>query len=289
MAQTMKEIKRRINSVGNIMQITNAMELVSTAKLRKTRARLEMTRPYFQTVYENINEILAAGDERSSVYLKERPVKTRAVIVCASHRGLAGGYNINICKEALKYKSDSDHVKTIFYATGNKAYDLLKRRGCDVRLDYSILGDEPEMEDAMELGGFLLDQYAEAKIDEVILVYTKFKSVLTLIPKAIKLLPASGFDSNNEIQPNRKIPIEYEPSAEAVLDQMIRQYVNVSIYGSLLEAATSEQASRRTAMESATDNGKELQSDLELRYNRARQASITQEISEIVGGAEALK
>ena len=295
MAQTMKEIKRRISSVGNIMQITNAMELVSTAKLRKTRAKLELTRPYFQTVYENINDILAVSNEKSSVFLDERPVKTRAVIVCASDRGLAGGYNINVCKEALKFKSEGNGVKTIFYATGVKAYDLLKRRGCDVNLDYSIIGDEPEMEDAMEIGKFLLDKYSASEIDEVFVVYTRFKSVLSLIPDTIKILPATGFEATEidegETDPNngKKVPIEYEPSAEAVLDQMIRQYVNVSIYGCLLEASTSEQASRRTAMESATDNGKDLLSDLELKYNRARQANITQEISEIVGGAEALK
>lgn len=286
MAQTMKEIKRRISSVGNIMQITNAMELVSTAKLRKIRSRLETTRPYFQTVYDNINEILAVGSERSSVYLQERPVKTRAVIVCSSDRGLAGGYNINVCKEALKFKDDPN-VRTIYFAKGSKAYDILRRRSCEVNHDFSNLGDEAEMEDAMEIGHYLLDQYAKGEVDEVIIVYTKFKSVLSLIPVSLKLLPASDFEKSEKLA--RKLPIEYEPSAEAVLDQMIKQYVNVSIYGCLLEAATSEQASRRTAMESATDNGKELLDDLELKYNRARQANITQEISEIVGGAEALK
>lgn len=289
MAQTMKEIKRRISSVGNIMQITNAMELVSSAKLRKIRQRLETTRPYFETVYANINEILSESDGRSSVFLKEREVKNRAVIVCASDRGLAGGYNINVCKKALKYK-DNSNVDTTFYVTGIKAYEILKRYGCKVNLDYTVIGEDAEMADAVEIGNLLLDQYSKGEIDEVIIVYTRFKTVLNLIPKAVKLLPAQGFEKGEVQEEGKKAtPIQYEPSPEAVLTQMIRQYVNVSIYGALLEASTSEQASRRTAMENATDNGKELLEDLELIYNRARQANITQEISEIVGGAEALK
>ncbi len=293
MAQTMKEIKRRIGSVGNIMQITNAMELVSSAKLRKIRQRLETTRPYFETVYNNINEILSESDQRSSVYLEERPVKNRAVIVCASDRGLAGGYNINVCKKALMYKDDSD-IDTTFYVTGVKAYEILKRYGCKVSLDYTVVGEDAEMADAVEVGSMLLDKYAKGEIDEVIIVFTKFKTVLSLEPQAIQLLPAKDFtkeagEGRQDQAVKSTIPIIYEPSAEAVLTQMIRQYVNVSIYGALLEASTSEQASRRTAMENATDNGKELLEDLELIYNRARQANITQEISEIVGGAEALK
>ncbi|MDO5026859.1 MAG: ATP synthase F1 subunit gamma [Tissierellia bacterium] len=291
MAQTMKEIKRRIGSVGNIMQITNAMELVSSAKLRKIRQRLETTRPYFETVYANINEILAESDKRSSIYLDERPVKNRAVIVCASDRGLAGGYNINVCKKALEYKDDSD-IDTTFYVTGVKAYEILKRHGCKVNLDYTVVGEDPEIADAVEIGSMLLEKYAKGEIDEVNIVYTKFESVLKLVPQAVQLLPTKDFkrsSSDDLVKDNRKTPIIYEPSAEAVLAQMIEQYVNVSIYGAILEASTSEQASRRTAMENATDNGKELLEDLELIYNRARQANITQEISEIVGGAEALK
>lgn len=285
MAQSMKDIKRRISSVANIMQITNAMELVSSAKLRKSRLRLESTRPYYQTVYENINEILSLSKDNSSVFLKERPVKNRAVIVCASDRGLAGGYNINVCKEAIKFKGDQD-VHTSFYVTGSKAYEILKRYGCDVNSDFTVIGEDPEMEDAMEIGNFLLDKFEKEEIDEVVSVYTSFKSVLNLVPESIKLLPASGFEEESQ---KRSLPINYEPSASAVLTQMIRQYVNVSIYGALLEAQASEQAARRTAMENATDNGKDLLSELELSYNRARQANITQEISEIVGGAEALK
>lgn len=291
MAQTMKDIKRRIGSIGNIMQITNAMELVSSAKLRKARANLETTKPYFGTVYRNINEILSVSRDNTSVFLKKRPVKKRAVLVFAGDRGLAGGYNINVVKEAMKHNKDD--VETIFFPTGNRAIEILSRAGCNLDMEFNFIDEDPHLDDAVELGNYILDKYAEEAFDEVLLVYTVFKTVLQTIPTTIKLLPATGFneDSNNnsDEEVRRYVPIEYEPSPEIVLTQMIRQYVNVTIYGSLLESAASEQAARRTAMENATDNGEELLGDLQLVYNRARQASITQEITEIVGGAEALK
>lgn len=286
MAQTMKDIKRRIGSIGNIMQITNAMELVSSAKLRKARAKLEPTRPYINTVYENINEILSLSKNNTSVFLKQRPVNKRAVIVFAGDRGLAGGYNINVVKEGLKY--NDDNVETTYFPTGNRAVEILNRFKCNVNLDFSFIDEDPYLEDAVELGNYVLDKYAEGEFDEVILVFTVFKSVLNTEPTSVKLLPATGFEYG-ESEEKRFIPIEYEPSPEAVLTQMIRQYVNVTLYGALLESSASEQAARRTAMENATDNGVELLDDLQLEYNRARQASITQEITEIVGGAEALK
>lgn len=288
MAQ-MKDIKRRISSVGNIMQITNAMELVSSAKLRKARRTLETTRPYYQTVFEDINELIAMSGEHSSVYLEERPIKNRAVIVIASDRGLAGGYNINIAKKAIELTKNNDGVDTKFYATGTRIVEILRRAGCKVNRDFTHINEEPTSEEAQSLGNFLLDRYARGLFDEVIVVYTKFETVLTLVPEQIKLLPAGGFEDDSESEVKKFVDIEFEPSPSAVLNQMIKQYVNVTLFGCLLEASASEQASRRTAMENATQNGQDLLGELELVYNRARQASITQEISEIVGGAEALK
>lgn len=285
MAQTMKDIKRRIGSVGNIMQITNAMELVSSAKLRKSRKRLETTRPYYQTVYRNINEILSMNKDNTSIFLEHRPVKNRAVLVFASDRGLAGGYNINVCKEALNQLEDG--VEVSFFPTGTRAVEILKRTGNKVDSSFTFINEDPVSEDAMDLGKYVLDKFEKKEFDEVVAVFTKFNSVINLEPNVIKLLPASDFKKGEEEK--KTIDIEFEPSASAVLTQMIRQYVNVSIYGALLESSASEQASRRTAMENATDNGQELLSDLELVYNRARQAGITQELTEIVGGAEALK
>lgn len=286
MAQSMKDIKRRINSIGSIMQITNAMELVSSAKLRKARQKLDQTRPYYQTVFENINEIISLSRDNKSPLLEKREVKRRAVVVIASDRGLAGGYNINVAKRAFNLIKDDHEIENVIYTTGKRSVEVLKKSKHKVNTDFTFIGEDPDSEEAAQLGSFLVSQYQSKKIDEVIIVYTKFNSVLSLEPNIIKLLPAEGFE---EKEIKTYTPIEFEPSASAVLTQMIKQYVNVTIYGCLLESAASEQASRRTAMENATSNGEELLEDLELMYNRARQASITQEISEIVGGAEALK
>lgn len=286
MAQSMKDIKRRINSIGSIMQITNAMELVSSAKLRKARQRLEKTRPYYNTVYENIREILLYS-EGESEFFRKRQVKKRALLIISSNRGLAGGYNVNVVKKAISHLNDG--VENTIYVTGKKSIEALKKTGEKIVTEFTKIGESPNMEDAMELGNFLTKEYENKNIDELIVVYTKFNSVLSLEPQSVKLLPSDDFEKSDIQSSARRVPIEFEPSAEVVLDQMIRQYVNVSIYGFLLESSTAEQASRRTAMENATSNGEDLLEDLELIYNRARQAAITQEISEIVGGAEALK
>ena len=282
----MKDIKRRMGGIRSIMQITNAMELVSSAKLRKARQRLERTRPYYQTVYRNINELLALSNEPTSKFLHRREVKKRAVIVFTSSRGLAGGYNINVVNEALKYAEDTS-VETVFYPTGTRGVDLLRRKGCTLNTEFTYFNEEADAEDAQELGNYMLDKFAEHEYDEVIGVYTQFESVLTLTPRSIRLLPTNGFEDQEEV--HGQVNFEYEPSPVVVLSQMIRQYVNVIVYGFLLESSASEQASRRTAMENATENGEEIVEELDLLYNRARQASITQEITEIVGGAEALK
>lgn len=298
MAQ-MKDIKRRIGSVGNIMQITNAMELVSSAKLRKARTTLETTRPYYQTVYRDINQLIAISGDNTSVFLKNREVKKRAILVVASDRGLAGGYNINIAKKTMEI-AKRDSAETVVYTTGSRIIEIMRKAGLNVNSDFTFIDENPTADDSQEVGSFLLSKYESGEIDEVVVVYTKFNSVLNLEPSEIKVLPAQGFEEGDSTEieefsgekpgdDKKFVDIEFEPSATAVLNQMIKQYVNVTIFGCLLEGTASEQASRRTAMENATKNGEELLEDLELVYNRARQASITNEISEIVAGAEALK
>lgn len=284
MAQNTKDIKRRIQGISSIMQITNAMELVSSAKLRKARERLDVTKPYFQTVYRNINEILGSSNIKSPL-MQVRKVKKRAVVIIASDKGLAGGYNINVVKKALKFIEKNSDADNQIYTTGIRSIELIKRKGYEINTDFTHLNNDPEIEDAIDLGQYLTNSFESKKYDEIVIFYTKFNSVVSLEPEMIKLLPISGFsDSENP----KKLDYEFEPSPSVVLSQMIKQYVNVTIFGCLLESSAAEQASRRTAMENATSNGEELLEDLQLEYNRARQASITQEISEIVGGAEAL-
>lgn len=286
MAQSTKDIKRRIQGIGSIMQITNAMELVASAKLRKSRERLEITKPYFETVFENINDILAATSANSSL-MEKREVKNRAVILVSSDKGLAGGYNINAVNKALEYVKNSDAENTVIYTTGIRSIELLKRKGFDVNNDFTHIDNDPIIEDASAMGSFFANKYIEKVYDEVVIVYTKFDSMVSFVPKIIKLLPATGFESEGK-KSIKKFDFDFEPSVSTVLTQMIKQYVNVTIYGCLLESSASEQASRRTAMENATSNGEDLLENLQLEFNRARQASITQEISEIVGGANAL-
>lgn len=284
MSQSTQDIRRRIQGIGSIMQITNAMELVASAKLRKSRQRLEGTKPYFDIVYNNINSILGISNTQSELMI-EREVKNRAIIVVASDKGLAGGYNINITNKVLKNIKENEDAVNHVYTTGTRAVETLRRRGVEVNTDFTYIGDEPNMDDAASIGSYFVSKFLNGDFDEVYIVYTKFNSVVSLETEAIKLLPVSGFKKSEKY---KKIDFEFEPSPTVVLTQMIKQYVNVTLFGCLLEGITSEHASRRTAMENANDNGEELLDELKLEYNRARQASITQEISEIVGGAEAL-
>ncbi len=284
MSQSTQDIRRRIQGIGSIMQITNAMELVASAKLRKSRQRLEGTKPYFDIVYNNINSILGISNTQSELMI-EREVKNRAIIVVASDKGLAGGYNINITNKVLKNIKENEDAVNHVYTTGIRSVETLRRRGVEVNTDFTYIGDEPNMDDAASIGSYFVSKFLNEDFDEVYIVYTKFNSVVSLETEAIKLLPVSGFKKSEKY---KKIDFEFEPSPTVVLTQMIKQYVNVTLFGCLLEGITSEHASRRTAMENANDNGEELLDELKLEYNRARQASITQEISEIVGGAEAL-
>ncbi|OPJ55260.1 ATP synthase F1 subunit gamma [Alkalithermobacter paradoxus] len=278
----MKDIKRRMKSINNTKQITKAMELVSSAKLRRAKEQVEKSRPYFLTLYNTIKKISQNTKEVSSSFLEKREVKNRGYIVIAGDRGLAGGYNSNVIKEALAHMNNK---KESIIAVSRKSSDFFTKR------NYKLLGEFLGVEDmgfssAQEITKVAIDAYKNKEVDEVYLVYTEFKSTLVQEPKVIKLLPLS-FELEEETT-KREI-IEYEPSAEAVLDYIVPKFVAGTVFGGIVESFASEQAARRTAMESASDNADEMISKLELSYNRARQSSITQEISEIVAGAEALK
>ncbi|MFA5523164.1 MAG: ATP synthase F1 subunit gamma [Tissierellales bacterium] len=288
MAQSMKDIKRRIRSVGGIKQITKAMELVSSAKLRKARERLEMSRPYYQTLIRSIQEILSSTRGTKHPLLERREVKNRAFIVITGDRGLAGGYNGNAIRLAESQIDNKEQA--VILAVGIKAKDYFRRRNYNIAGEFLNISEEPHFIDASSIGALAIELYEESKVDEVNIVYTGFKSVMSQEAKILKLLPAESIGEDSEGEANSpKILIEYEPSPGVVLDYLIPKYIHSAIYGALIESSASEQGARRIAMEAATDNAEEMIDELELRYNRARQATITQEISEIVGGAEALK
>ncbi|WP_294985433.1 ATP synthase F1 subunit gamma [uncultured Fenollaria sp.] len=283
MAEQSKEIKRRIKSVSNIKQITRAMELVSTSKLRKSRKQLELTRPYYNTVESSIREILANTKGVKYDLLERREVKNRLIIVLTSDRGLAGGYNINVIRKAESYIDDK--VGTKFILVGVEAREYFKRRYDGIVEEFSYISEEPSYNNAAKIGSICYDLYRKKEIDEVLLVYTHFSTVLSLVPSMVKLLPAESIEKEGNME-NRLI--EYEPSAEEVLNRLVKDYISITIFGAMIESAASEQASRSNSMKNATDNANDMLESLSLRFNRARQAQITQEITEIVSGANAL-
>ena len=282
----MKEIKTRIKSVESTKQITKAMELVSSSKFRKAKERAESARPYFNTLYNTVQDIAKNTSNSRNVFLKERKVNNVCYIVIAGDRGLAGGYNSNILKAVIAHnKLGTGKVITV----GKKAKESLSKRGYEV-IDYIESVEKCVYEDANRVAQAAMEAYKKGEVDEVNLVYTEFISALSQEPKIVKLLPVTIDNTNTEKEVKKgKAAVQYLPSADAVLGYVLPKYVSGSVYGAIAESFASEQAARRTAMESATDNANEMISKLELVYNRARQAAVTQEISEIVGGAAAAK
>lgn len=289
MGRSMQEISRRIRGVKSTMQITRAMEMVSSVKLRRAREALIASRPYYQTVLGNIQEILSTVKGVRHPMLEEREIKNTLYIVLTSDRGLAGGYNSNVNKLVMEeMKGSKGEAKII--AVGLKAYDYFRKRN-DVVKHFLGISEEPEFSDAVEIAKIALDLYEKGEIDEVKVVYTEFESMIKQNAKSLRILPAiKVYDHVKQGEKSKaSVLMEFEPSAESVLDYLIPMYIQSTIYGALIEASASEQGARQVAMESATDNAEEIIDDLELTYNRARQEAITMEISEIVSGAEALK
>lgn len=285
MAESTRDIKRRIRGVSSTKQITKAMELVSSSKLRKARERQDRAKPYYTTVLENIQNVLSTTGNIKHPLLDNREVKTSLYIILSADRGLAGGYNANIMRlteNIIKEKNVNSKIITV----GSKARDHFTRRSYDMVKSFIGISEGPEFSDAREIGNIALKLYENKEIDEINIVYTRFLSTISQEPKVLKLLPSQEVHEESK---RGKILTEFEPSTEEVLDYLIPKYIQSSIYGALIESSTSEQAARRVAMESATDNAEEIIDELQISYNRARQAAITMEISEIVSGAEALK
>lgn len=281
----MRDIKRRIKSVNSTKQITKAMELVSSAKLRKAKEELEKTKPYFNMLEETIQDIFLNTKGIQHDYINPREVKKTAYIVITADRGLCGGYNANAIKVALNHMQDKTRKSII--AIGSKSRDFFKKRGYDLDGEFIHVSENPSYSIAQSISRLSLELYKQELVDEVYLVFTEFISTINQKPKAVKLLPLEA--TSEAPKKDSKTLMTYEPSPEAVLDYLVPKYLDGMVFGALVESATSEQAARRVAMESATDNAEEMIDALKLQFNRARQASITQEIAEIVGGAEALK
>jgi F-type H+-transporting ATPase subunit gamma len=285
LAESTRDIKRRIRGISNTRQITKAMELVSSAKLRKARERLEKSRPYYNKVYENIQQVLKDTKNLNHPYLKVREGDRALYIVVSADRGLAGGFNSNI-NRLVEHEIGDKKDKVSLITVGLKARDYFKRRGYNVIEEFLHITEEPSFSHAKAIGNLIMEVYEKGEVDEVYIAYTQFITTISQQAKLVKLLP------NNELkegQSEKGAIMEFEPSPDEVLDYLIPKYIQSVIYGALIESSCSQQGARRTAMESATDNAEEIIDELELSYNRARQAAITAEISEIVSGAEALK
>ncbi|MCC3869154.1 ATP synthase F1 subunit gamma [Terrisporobacter mayombei] len=283
-----KEIKTRINSVNSTKQVTKAMELVASSKMRKAKERALNARPYFGTMYDTVRDIATSTRGVRNVFLKQREVKSKCYIVVAGDRGLAGGYNSNIIKLTLNHMGNKNEK---IMPIGKKATEYFSKRGYDI-LKSAESVEKCGYEQTLEFANEAMDLYKKGEIDEVYIVYTEFVSPLTQNPKLLKVLPLAFEKEENketEEQAAKGARVQYLPSAEVVLGHIIPKYVSGIVYDGVIESFASEQAARRTAMSSATDNADTMLSNLELSYNRARQSAVTQEITEIVGGVEALK
>ena len=283
---SMRDIKRRRESIQSTGQITKAMKLVSTVKLQKAKSKAENTKPYFEHMYKAVNSMLRKSGNILHPYLQSGSSEKKGIIMVTSNRGLAGGYNSNIIKMVMN--SGISKEDAVIYAVGKKGRDALARRGYTIAADYSEAMDEPVFNDATAIGRRVLEDFAEGKIGEIYLVYTEFKNTVTHIPTWLKLLPVVVSEEEEENEADKLTLMNYEPEAEEALDLIIPKYINSLIYGGLMQSFASENGARMQAMDSATTNAEEMISTLELSYNRARQSAITQELTEIIAGANAI-
>ena len=282
MGGSMKDIKIRIKSVESTMQITKAMELVASSKLRRAKERVEHSRPYFATLYKTLNDIAASNTDFSSIYLKERPVNKIGYVLIAGDRGLAGGYNSNMFK---LFNQDRGDKNVCVIPVGKKALEFCRRRNIEVVTDKFSVAEDMTISECSEVGAIMSQLFKDGEIDQVNIGYTTFVSMLLQEAEMMKVLPIVNID------PTRKGKAQaltiYEPGTDSLFNFIVPQYISGLVYGAIAESWASELGARRTAMDSASKNAGDMVSALSLQYNRARQAAITQEITEIVSGANA--
>ena len=283
---SMRDIKRRKTSIQGTQQITKAMKLVSTVKLQRARAGAERSQTYFDCMYDTVNNILSRVGHLEHKYLVPGASPKKAVIVITSNRGLAGGYNSNIVK--MLTQGELEGKELLIYNIGRKGHEALERKGYEIAEDYSEVINAPLYSDAVEISQRVLKDFEEEKIGEIYLVYTSFKNTVVHEPKLLKLLPVE-FSDKELSDAERNTPMNYKPGEEEALDMIIPKYIASLLYGALNEAAASENGARMQAMDAATSNAEDMMESLELQYNRARQGSITQELTEIIAGAEAVE
>lgn len=280
----LRDIRRRIKSVQNTQQITKAMEMVSAAKLRRAQSRLEAARPYGNKMKEMLENLAAAAAQVHHPLFEVRPVNRRALVVITGDKGLAGSYNANVLRRAEAYMRSEEGAKTSLITIGRKAGDYMRRREMPVLKHYQEIGDQVDIVRASAVSREIMTHFLTGEVDEILVLGTRFISAMSRALTLETFLPIEPPEGKRE-------PVDYifEPDAEAIFSALLPNYVTNRMLMTLLEAAASEHGARMVAMGSASRNAVEMIETLTLQRNRARQAAITTEINEIVGGAEALK
>lgn len=290
---SMRDIKRRKSSIQSTQQITKAMKLVSTVKLQRARQNAEKSEDYFHAMYSTVQSILGRTGSLEHRYLKPGEGGKKAVIVITSNRGLAGGYNSNVVKLITRGELKDEDLS--IYAIGKKGKEALQKN-YEIKADYSYVIEEPAYADAIAISKEVLSAFENGEISEIYLAYTGFKNTVVHVPTLVKLLPVEVSEETSgktgeavkEAEDDNRAPMNFEPEDEEALDMIIPKYVTSLIYGGMIEAVASENGARMQAMDSATSNAEDMISSLSLLYNRARQGSITQELTEIIAGANAI-
>lgn len=284
MAKNMREIKREIKSKQNMKQITKAMEMVAASRLRRAQTAATAARPYADKLKEVVASIAAGTKDVKHPMLESRPIKKTGYLVITSDRGLAGGYNANVLRKVTqtiheKHKSTDEYA---LFVIGRKGRDYFRRRNMPIVEEVVGLSDSPTFADVKSIASAAVKMFADEAYDELYLYFNKFVNAITQIPTETRLLPLEEISDSGAVS-----AYEYEPSAEGVLEVLLPKYAETLIYSAVLDGKASEFGARMTAMGSATKNATKMINQLSLTYNRARQAAITQEISEIVAGASA--
>ena len=285
MAGNMKAVKLRIKSVQSTMQITKAMELVASSKLRKAKERAETCRPYFTELHQTLKDIARENTDFSSVYAKESANQKTCYVVIAGDRGLAGGYNTNLFKCLETAAKGKDYM---VLPVGKKAVEYFRQRGIECLTEQFAEAGDISVADCFEMANLLCVEFRKGTFGHIELCYTVFTSMLSQQPEVFSILPMSDIREESGGKVETRNLILYEPDGETVFDAIVPEYLAGLVYGGICESTASELAARRMAMDAATSNAEEMIEQLNLYYNRARQASITQEITEIVAGAEGL-
>lgn len=284
-----KEIRTKIASVRNTQKITKAMEMVAASKMRKTQERMSASRPYSDAIRKVISHIAKGSIDYKHPFLTEREVKKVGFIVVSTDRGLCGGLNINLFKTVLnELKTRKDKgVDSVLGLVGNKAVSFFQSMGVEIKAQVTGLGDTPAMEDLVGIVNGMIENYRNGEVDEVYIIYNRFVNTMSQKPTVQKLLPLPELE-DDDLESKGSWDYIYEPNPKVLLDSLLVRYLESQVYQAIVDNLASEQAARMVAMKAATDNAGNLINELQLVYNKARQASITNELNEIVAGAAAI-